>query len=58
MSNKRIVSIIMLVVLVLGIACVGYGITGTAIYENAAKMMEFEYAAILRDQIIQLRGIK
>ena len=39
MSNKRIVSIIMLVVLVLGIACVGYGITGTAIYENAAKMM-------------------
>ena len=26
--------------------------------KNAAKMMEFEYAAILRDQIIQLRGIK
>ena len=26
--------------------------------KKAAKMMEFEYAAILRDQIIQLRGIK
>ena len=26
--------------------------------KQAAKMMEFEYAAVLRDQIIQLRGIK
>ena len=26
--------------------------------KNAAKMMEFEYAAILRDQIIELRGMK
>ena len=26
--------------------------------KKAAKMMEFEYAAVLRDQIIQLRGLK
>ena len=25
---------------------------------NAARMMEFEYAAVLRDQIIELRGLK
>lgn len=25
---------------------------------QAARMMEFEYAAVLRDQIIQLRGGK
>ena len=25
---------------------------------QAARMMEFEYAAVLRDQIIQLRGAK
>ena len=25
---------------------------------KAAKMMEYEYAAVLRDQIIELRGIK
>jgi excinuclease ABC subunit B len=24
--------------------------------ENAAKMLEFEYAAVLRDRIIKLRG--
>ena len=39
MKKKRITSIIMLAVLVIGIACVVYGLTGTAIYENAAKMM-------------------
>ena len=39
MSKKRIVSIIMLVVLAAGIACVAYGVTGTNIYNNAAKML-------------------
>ena len=39
MTKKRITSIIMLVVLAAGIACVFYGATGTAIYENAAAMM-------------------
>ena len=39
MSKKRIASIIMLVVLAIGIACVVYGMTGTGIYENAAAMM-------------------
>ena len=39
MTKKKITSIIMLVVLALGIACVVYGVTGTAIYENAANMM-------------------
>ena len=32
MSKKRISNIIMLAVLVIGIACVVYGVTGTAIY--------------------------
>lgn len=39
MSKKRITSIIMLAVLAIGIACVVYGLTGNAIYENAAVMM-------------------
>ena len=26
--------------------------------KKAAKMMEYEYAAVLRDQIIELRGVK
>ena len=39
MSKKKITSIIMLAVLVIGIACVIFGVTGTNIYENAAKMM-------------------
>ena len=39
MSKKRLTSIIMLAVLVIGIACVAYGVTGTGVYENAAKMM-------------------
>ena len=39
MTKKRIISIIMLVVLAAGIACFVYGVTGTGIYENAAKMM-------------------
>lgn len=39
MTKKRITSIIMLAVLLIGIAGVVYGATGTAIYENAAKVM-------------------
>ncbi len=39
MTKKRITSIIMLAVLAIGIAGVVYGATGTAIYENAAKVM-------------------
>ena len=39
MNKKRIFSIIMLVVLAIGIACVAYGVTGTRIYENAVVMM-------------------
>ena len=39
MNKKRIVSIIMLVVLAIGIACIAYGVTGTKIYENAVVMM-------------------
>ena len=39
MKKNRIVSIIMLVVLAVGIACTVYGSTGTAIYDNAAAMM-------------------
>lgn len=37
--KKRIVSIIMLIVLVVGIALAAYGITGRNIYNNAADMM-------------------
>ncbi len=37
--KKRIISIVMLVVLAAGIAMTVYGVTGTAIYENAAAMM-------------------
>ncbi len=39
MNKKRITSIIMLAVLLAGIGCVVYGLTGTAIYENAAVAM-------------------
>ena len=39
MSKKRIISIIMLVVLAVGIGLAVYGMTGTAIYDNAAKMI-------------------
>jgi len=39
MSKKRIISIIMLVVLAAGIGLAVYGMTGTAIYENAAAML-------------------
>ncbi len=39
MTKKKILSIIMLVVLLAGIACVVYGATGTAIYNNAAEML-------------------
>ena len=39
MSKKRIISIIMLVVLAAGIGLAVYGVTGTAIYDNAAAMM-------------------
>ena len=39
MSKKRVISIIMLVVLVAGIAMTAYGITGTAIYDQAAAAM-------------------
>ncbi len=39
MNKKKITSIIMLAVLAIGIACVIFGVTGTGIYENAAKMM-------------------
>ena len=37
--KKRIPSIIMLVVLIVGIALTAYGVTGRAIYDNAAEMM-------------------
>ena len=39
MRKTRIVSIIMLAVLLIGIACVAYGVTGTNIYVNAVNMM-------------------
>ena len=39
MSKRRITSIIMLAVLLVGIALAAYGMTGRAIYSNAAKMM-------------------
>ena len=39
MSKKRIIIIIMLVVLAAGIGLAVYGVTGTAIYDNAAAMM-------------------
>ena len=39
MRKTRIVSIIMLAVLLIGIACVAYGVTGTNIYVNAVTMM-------------------
>ena len=39
MRKTRIVSIIMLAVLLVGIACVAYGVTGTNIYVNAVNMM-------------------
>ena len=39
MNGKRITSIVMLAVLLAGIACTVYGITGTAIYDNAALAM-------------------
>ena len=39
MRKTRIVSIIMLAVLLIGIACVVYGVTGTNIYVNAVTMM-------------------
>jgi len=37
--NKKIASIVMLVVLIAGIAMAAYGITGRGIYANAANMM-------------------
>ena len=39
MSKKKIVSIIMIVVLVAGIALTIYGATGVGIYDNAAAML-------------------
>ena len=39
MRKTKIVSIIMLAVLLIGIACVAYGVTGTNIYVNAVTMM-------------------
>ena len=39
MTKKRIISIIMLVVLVAGIALAVYGATGVGIYDNAAAML-------------------
>jgi len=39
MTKKRILSIIMLVVLLAGVACAIYGSTGTAIYNRAAEML-------------------
>ena len=39
MSKKRIISIVMLVVLVAGIALTIYGATGVGIYDNAATML-------------------
>ena len=44
--------------------CNAYGNSWTCppacgtIEECQARMMEYEYAAVLRDQIIELRGIK
>ena len=40
MSKKRIVSIIMLIVLVAGVALAVYGATGVGIYDNAARMLD------------------
>ncbi len=37
--KKRISSIVMLVVLVIGVILTGYGVSGTKIYDNAAAMM-------------------
>jgi ABC-type glucose/galactose transport system, permease component len=39
MKKRRIFSIIMLVVLAIGIACMAYGVTGRNIYNNAVVMM-------------------
>ena len=39
MSKKRIISIIMLVVLAAGIGLAVYGVTGTAVYDNAAAAL-------------------
>ena len=39
MNKRRVFSIVMLVVLAIGIACIAYGVTGTKIYENAVVMM-------------------
>ena len=39
MSKRKITGIIMLVVLVAGIVCAAYGLTGRAIYSNAAAMV-------------------
>ena len=39
MRKIRIVSIIMLAVLLIGIACIAYGVTGNNIYVNAVNMM-------------------
>ena len=39
MTKRRITSIIMLTVLLVGIALAAYGMTGRGIYSNAAKMM-------------------
>ena len=39
MSKKKIISIIMIVVLIAGIALTVYGVTGNAIYDNAANMI-------------------
>ena len=39
MTKRRITSIIMLAVLLVGIALAAYGMTGRGIYSNAAKMM-------------------
>ena len=36
---KKFVSLLLILCLVLGIACMVYGLTGTAIYETAAAMM-------------------
>ena len=39
MKKRRVFSIIMLVVLAIGIACMAYGVTGRNIYNNAVVMM-------------------
>ena len=39
MSKKKISMIVMLLVLALGVGCLVYGVTGRAIYSNAASMM-------------------